>query len=173
VKGASTYVALLDGGARERTVEVRPLEPGIFEIRIGDRVRRVDAYRHDHGTLSLLVDGTSYSATLDERGPEVHVRVKDSAFRIEILDERRLRLRRAAAGFTVEGKQTVTAPMPGKVVKVLVGLGAEVQEGQPLLVIEAMKMENELRSPRAGRVVELHVKEGQTVEGNSKLCAVE
>ncbi len=168
-----TYVALLEGG-RERTVEVRPgPEAGLFEVRLGDVVHQVDAYRHDYGTLSLLVDGLSYSATLDERGPEVLVRVRDSVFRMEILDERRLRLRRAAAGFSAEGKQTVTAPMPGKVVKVLVGVGAEVEEGQPLVVMEAMKMENELRSPRAGKVVEVHVREGQTVERNAKLCAVE
>jgi biotin carboxyl carrier protein len=169
----SSYVALLDGGRREEKVEVRPLAPGIFEVRIGDRVRRVDAWRHDHGTLSLLVDGRSWSATLDERDPAIHVRVRDSVFPIEILDERHLRLRRAAGQFTLEGKQTVTAPMPGKVVKILAGIGTEVAEGQPLLVIEAMKMENELRSPRAGKVVELHVKEGQTVEGNARLCAVE
>ena len=170
---ARSYVALLDGGRRERKVEVRAMAPGIYEVRIGDRVHRVDAYRHDHGTLSLLVDGTSYSATLDERDPLVHVRVRDSVLPIEILDERRLRLRRAAGAFTLEGKQTVTAPMPGKVVKILAPLGTEVAEGQPLLVMEAMKMENELRSPRAGRVVELLVKEGQTVEGNARLCAVE
>jgi biotin carboxyl carrier protein len=168
-----SYVALLDGGQRERAVQVRPLGPGLFEVRIGDQVHRVDAYRHDHGTLSLLVDGTSYSATLDERGARVHVRLDGSVFPIEILDERRLRLRRAAGRFTVEGKQTVTAPMPGKIVKVLASLGAEVREGQGLVVIEAMKMENELKSPKDGRVVELHVKEGQTVEGNAKLCAVE
>ncbi len=168
-----SYVALLDGGKRERAVQVTPLGPGIFEVRIGDRVHRVDAYRHDYGTLSLLVDGTSYSATLDERGSRGHVRLDASGFPIEILDERRLRLRRAAGRFTVEGKQTVTAPMPGKVVKVLVAPGAEVKEGQGLLVIEAMKMENELKSPKDGRLVELHVKEGQTVEGNAKLCAVE
>jgi biotin carboxyl carrier protein len=63
--------------------------------------------------------------------------------------------------------------MPGKVVKVLVALGDEVKEGQPLVVVEAMKMENEMKSPRDGKVVELHVREGQTVEGNAKLCAVE
>ncbi len=168
-----SYVALLEGGKRERSVQVTPLGPGLYEVRIGDSVHRVDAYRHDYGTLSLLVDGTSYSATLDERGSSVHVRLDGSVFPIEILDERRLRLRRAAGRFTVEGKQTVTAPMPGKVVKVLATVGEQVKEGQGLLVIEAMKMENELKSPKDGRVVELHVKEGQTVEGNAKLCAVE
>ena len=168
-----SYVALLDGGKREQTVQVTPLGPGVFEVRIGGKVHRVDAWRHDHGTLSLLVDGTSYSATLDERGPRVHVRIDGSVFPIEVLDERRLRLRRAAGKFTAEGKQTVTAPMPGKVVKVLAVKGAQVREGQGLVVIEAMKMENELKSPKDGRVVELYVQEGQTVEGNAKLCAVE
>ncbi len=168
-----SYVALLDGGKRERTVRVTPLGPGIYEVRIGDQVHRVDAYRHDYGTLSMLVDGTSHSATLDERGSKVHVRLDGSVFPIEILDEKKLRLRRAAGRFTVEGKQTVTAPMPGKVVKVLAAVGAQVKEGQGLVVIEAMKMENELKSPKDGRLVELHVKEGQTVEGNAKLCAVE
>ncbi len=168
-----SYVALLDGGKREQTVRVTPLGPGLYEVRIGEQVHRVDAYRHDHGTLSLLVDGASYSATLDERGAKVHVRLDGSVFPVEILDERRLRLRRAAGRFTVEGKQTVTAPMPGKVVKVLAALGAQVKEGQGLVVIEAMKMENELKSPKDGKLVELHVREGQTVEGNAKLCAVE
>jgi biotin carboxyl carrier protein len=168
-----SYVALLDGGQRERRVEVTRLAPGVFQVRLGDTTHEVDAYRHDHGTLSLLVDGTSHSATLDERGDVVHVRLKASVFPVEILDEKKLRLRRAAGKFTVEGKQTITAPMPGKVAKVLVAVGDQVQEGQGLLVIEAMKMENELRSPKAGKVVELHVKEGQTVEGNAKLCAVE
>ena len=92
---------------------------------------------------------------------------------LEILDERRLRMRRASARFTVAGKQTVTSPMPGRIVKVLVRPGDEVRQGQALVIVEAMKMENELKSPKAGKIVELYVKEGQTVEGNAKLCAVE
>ncbi|HLE44224.1 MAG TPA: biotin/lipoyl-containing protein, partial [Methylomirabilota bacterium] len=159
----STYVALLDGGKREQTVEVTQQGPGIFEVRLGGQVHLVDAYRHDYGTLSLLVDGASYSATLDERGARLHVRVADSVYPIEILDEKKLRLRRAVGRSPVEGKRTLTAPMPGKVVKVLVALGDEVKEGQPLVVVEAMKMENEMKSPRDGKVVELHVREGQTV----------
>ena len=93
--------------------------------------------------------------------------------RVDVADERRLRLRAAAAGFTAEGKQVINAPMPGKVVKVLVKLGDEVKEGQGLVVVEAMKMENELKSPKAGKVVELLAKEGTTVENNAKLVVVE
>ncbi|BDG03841.1 acetyl-CoA carboxylase biotin carboxyl carrier protein subunit [Anaeromyxobacter oryzae] len=169
----TTYVALLDGGRREATVQVTQQGPGLYEVRIGDRVHVVDAFKHDYGTLSLIVDTQSYTATLDERGAKVHVRVNDSVFPLEILDERKLRMRRASARFTIAGKQTVTSPMPGRIVKVLVRPGDDVRQGQGLVVVEAMKMENEMKSPKDGKVVEVHVQEGQTVEGNAKLCAVE
>ncbi len=169
----STYAALLDGGRREATVLVTQQGPGLYEVRIGDRVHVVDAFKHDYGTLSLIVDTPSYTATLDERGAKVHVRVKDSVFPLEILDERRLRMRRASARFTVAGRQTITSPIPGRIVKVLVAPGDEVRRGQGLVVVEAMKMENELKSPKDGKVVEVFVREGQAVEGNARLCAVE
>jgi biotin carboxyl carrier protein len=170
----STYVALLDKGTREESIDIREQSPGVYEVKLRGKVHVVDAYRHDYGTLSVVVDGKSYTAMLDPRGPAVNVKIRGrSVFPIEILDEKRLRMRRAAGKFTVEGKQTVTAPMPGKIVKVLVKPGDAVTVGQPLLVIEAMKMENELKSPKDGKIVELHVKEGQPVEGNAKLCAVE
>ena len=63
--------------------------------------------------------------------------------------------------------------MPGKVVKLLVAVGDEVAEGQGVLLIEAMKMENELRAPKAGRVVSIAVAEGQTVEGRTELVVIE
>jgi biotin carboxyl carrier protein len=169
----STYVALLDGGKREEKIEVKALGPGVYEITLRGRTHLVDAYPLDHGTLSLLVDGASYAALLDERGAKVHVRVRESVYPLEVLDERRLRMRRAHAGFTVEGRQTIVSPMAGRVVKVLVRAGDEVKRGQPLVVVEAMKMENELRSPKDGKVVEVQAAEGQTVEPNARLCVVE
>jgi biotin carboxyl carrier protein len=178
----TTYVAVLDGGRREESLEVKRLSPGspstgsghgLFEVRLRGRVHVVDAFRHDYGTLSLIVDTASYSAMLDWRGSHVNVRLRHSTHPLEVLDERRLRLRRATGRFEAEGRQAVTSPMPGKVVKVLVRPGDEVRQGQGLVVIEAMKMENELRSPKDGRVVEVLAAEGQAVEANAKLCTVE
>ena len=169
----STYVALLDGGKREETVEVRLLGPGTYEVKLRGKTHVVDAFRHDYGTLSLIVDTASYSAMLDWRDTQVNVRLRHAIIPLELLGEKRLRMRRAAGKFTVEGRQVVSAPMAGKIVKVLVRVGDEVKAGQGLVAIEAMKMENELKSPKDGKVVEVVVTEGQTVEANAKLCAVE
>ncbi len=168
----TTYVALLDGGKREETVEVRRLGTGRYEVRLRGKVHVVDAFRHDYGTLSLIVDGRSHSAMLDWRDTKVNVRLRHAVIPLELLDERKLRMRRAAGKFTVEGPQPVLAPMPGRVAKVLVKAGGAVTAGQPILVFEAMKMENELRSPKDGTVTEVLVREGDAVEARTKLCTV-
>ncbi|HUK65788.1 MAG TPA: biotin/lipoyl-containing protein [Anaeromyxobacteraceae bacterium] len=169
----STYVALLDGGRREEAIQIRLKGPGLYEVEVGGKVHEVDAFRHDYGTISLIVDHDSYSVQIDQGGTEAKVHIRGSTYPLEILDERRLRMRRAAGKFTVEGKQTLAAPMPGKVVKILAKLGEDLKEGQGVVVIEAMKMENEMKSPKDGKLVELHVVEGQAVEGGTKLAAVE
>lgn len=169
----STYVALLDGGRREEPVEVRRLSPGLYEVKLRGEVHVVDAFRHDYGTLSLVVDTACCSAMLDWRGTRVNVRLRHATVPLELLDERKLRLRRAEGRFSAEGRQLVTSPMPGRIVKILVAQGDEVKRGQGLVVVEAMEMENELRSPKDGKVVELRVAEGQAVEANATLCAVE
>jgi len=169
----TTYVALLDGGKREESIDVKMLGPGVYEVRIGEKVHRVDAFRHDYGTVSLIVDTESYSVQLDQRENDVRVHIRDSVFPLEILDEKRLRMRRAAGKFTVEGRQTLVSPMPGKVVKILKKVGDEVSEGEGVVVVEAMKMENDIKSPKGGRVVEVLVREGQAVEGNARLATVE
>lgn len=169
----SVYVAVLDGGRREEPIEVRAAGPGTYEVRLRGKVHLVDAFRHDYGTLSLVLDTASYSARLDWRGSAVKVQVGQSALPLELLDERRARTRRAAGKLTADGRQTVTAPAPGRIARTLCAVGDEVRAGQPLLVFEVMQMENELRSPRDGTVVELHVKAGQAVGRGAKLCVVD
>ncbi len=179
----TTYLALLDGGRREESVDVAQQGPGLYQVTIGGRTHQVDAFRHDFGTISLLVDGRSFSVQLDQRSSEptsraesrfeVKVHVRDSTYPLEILGERRLRLRRAAGKLTVEGRQILAAPMPGRIVKVLARVGDAVKEGQGVLVMEVLKMENEMRSPKDGKLVELLVAEGQAVEGGAKLATVE
>jgi len=154
-------------------VDIEPAGDNRYTLTYEGRTVTVDALSLESGAMSLLVEGTSHNVEVDEVGDELLVQVGGQTSRIDVADERRLRLRAGKAGFSVEGKQLIAAPMPGKVIKVLVKLGDEVKEGQGLVVVEAMKMENELKSPKAGKVVELPAREGTAVEINAKLVVVE
>jgi biotin carboxyl carrier protein len=167
------YFAKLQGQKEAVPVDIEPIGENRFKLTHNGKTSIVDALALDHGAVSMLVDGTSYGVEFDEQGDDVLVMVRGQVNRIDVADERRLRLRAGGAAFSVEGKQVIAAPMPGKVVKVLVKLGDEVKEGQGLVVVEALKMENELKSPKAGKVVELPAKEGTAVEINAKLVVVE
>ena len=167
-------------GGQERLLEVTP-HGGLFRVSIFPdsegkqvpRVLEVDA-SWLHGTaVSLLTAGRSYDCDLAP-GPEgkLDVRVGQVLVPLELLDERKLRLRRATGKFSLDGPQRIDAPMPGKVTRVLVKVGDAVTEGQGLVVVEAMKMENELKSPKAGTVVELFAVEGAAVENGAKLVVV-
>lgn len=167
------YVALLDGGKREETVRVTQEGPGLYVVELRGKRHQVDAFRHDHGTVSLLVDQQSFSVQLDQREAGVRVWIRGDAYPLELLDERRLRMRRAAGALTLSGRQALIAPLPGQVVKVRAKVGDAVRAGQALIVLEALQMENELPSPLDGTVVELHVAEGQPVEAGATLAVVE
>ena len=167
------YFATLKGQKEPVAVDIEPLGQGRFALVMKGERHEVDALTLRHGAVSLIVDGESFGVELDEAGDEIAVLVRNHISRIDVADERKLRLRAARTGFAAEGKQIVTAPMPGKLVKVLVKVGEAVKEGQGLVVVEAMKMENELKSPKAGKVTELFAQEGTPVEQNAKLVAVE
>jgi len=164
------YHALVHG--EERVVEVTQ-RGGRYRVVIGEKVLEVDAVHLQGHAVSLIVGARSARCDIEPKGEgKLAVLVGDTVYPLELFDERRLRLRRAGSKFTLEGPQRIDAPMPGKVVRVLVKVGDEVQEGQGLLVVEAMKMENELKSPKAGKVVELHAVEGAAVESGAKLAVV-
>ncbi|MBI5511770.1 MAG: biotin/lipoyl-binding protein [Deltaproteobacteria bacterium] len=167
------YVALTKG--EERQVEINEVAPGQFQLVMGDRTLTVDSRVVSETTQSLLHGVESYNIEA-ERNPDggENVLVRGHIVSVEVLDLRTLRLRQAQAVLAgPDGPVSITAPMPGKVVAVLVVEGQEVTEGQGLLVVEAMKMENELKSPRAGKVKNLKIEAGAAVEGGVALCVIE
>ena len=119
------------------------------------------------GSYSVLIDGRSYDVVA--AGGEV--RVNGRVFHVEVFDPREMRGRKnAAAG---EGRQKIAAMMPGKVVRVLVQQGDAVEAGQGLVVVEAMKMQNEMKSPKAGRVIEVKTRADATVAAGEVLMVIE
>ncbi len=121
--------------------------------------------------LSLLLDGRSYEARVEAAEAELAVTVNGKRFDLIVRDPRRWNPKFAARG--LDGRQNLTAVMPGKVVRVLVAEGDTVQAGQGIIVVEAMKMQNEMKALRNGRVVALHAREGATVAAGEVLASIE
>jgi biotin carboxyl carrier protein len=170
---AKRYLATIKGSTDQVPVDIENLGNGQYALTLDGERHVLDALPLEHGAVSVLIDGQSHDVELDESGDLVEVLIDSELLTVDVADERALRLRAGAVGFTVTGKVTLTAPMPGKVVKVLVAPGTQVTEGQGLVVVEAMKMENELKSPKSGTVVEVFAQEGSAVEANAKLLSVE
>ncbi len=123
------------------------------------------------GIYSILVNGRSYETKVVQGADGLYVDIAGHRSVVEVRDPRALsRTGRDGLG---EGRQIVNAPMPGKIVRVLVAEGDEVEAGAGLIVVEAMKMQNELKAPKAGRVVQLSARVGATVGMGDLLAAIE
>jgi biotin carboxyl carrier protein len=151
---------------------------GVRECKVDGRVVVVDVRVLEPGVMSLLVTepetgepetgGRQYRCVLDGDG----VVIDGRRYGFEVEDPRSLQGRRGAGAGT-EGPRPVKAPMPGRVVRLLVEAGESVEEGQGVVVIEAMKMQNELKSPKAGRVIRVGAAVGDTVGSGDVLLVVE
>jgi biotin carboxyl carrier protein len=141
-------------GERRYEVEVRALQPGVYLLLLDGEVYecRVDRQRGKQGAAEVTVGARAYAVTLTDpkrfRGSE-------------------------SAGAQLDGTAQIVAPMPGKVVRILVLPGAEVEAGAGLVVVEAMKMQNEMKSPKAGIVTSINVSTGATVNAGDVLAVVE
>jgi biotin carboxyl carrier protein len=131
-------------------------------------VHRYSAATAGDGTWSVLIDGRSYAVAILGAG---EVSVNGRVFHVDVFDPRGLRGRRSAAD--TSGPQAVTAPMPGRVIRVLVESGQEVAADEGLIVVEAMKMQNEMKAPRAGRVAAVKTAAGATVSAGDVLLVIE
>ncbi len=161
-------------GSESWRVSVKDVGGSVYEVTVDDgETVRVDVAKTPRTIYSLLIGSRQFEASVDERPDGTFdVHVGTSAFDLAVIDERRKALAGAAAG-PAGGIQELRAQMPGKIVKVLVEPGAEVAVGDSLVIVEAMKMENELLAEVAGSVTAVHVAEGDTVETDELLLVVE
>jgi biotin carboxyl carrier protein len=158
-------------GKKLRAVELER-EADRWKIALDGQPVNADAVEIAPNTLSLLLEGQSYEVHITP-SPDGVLKLQTGLqeFSAGVVDPRAWRGRRHGA-LEAEGRQQVVAPMPGKVVRLLVEVGHKVEAGQGLLVVEAMKMQNEIRSPKSGTVERLHVKEGQPVNAGEALCII-
>jgi biotin carboxyl carrier protein len=161
------FVALV--GDAQQAVQVVPLDDGRFQVTVDDRTHVVDARQTGAATWSLLIGHATAEVNVVAQGDAYAVEVGGRTHRLRLLNERQMRARRQAG----DGEKELRASMPGKVVAVLVRQGDTVERGQGLLVIEAMKMENEILAPRGGTVQVLKVQPGQAVESGELLAVIE
>lgn len=158
-------------GGREIPIDVTPLPTGALEVRVDGRPVAVDVVTVGD-SLSVRIDGEVLDLTVEGEPPDVGIVASGRRAYVRVESDR-MRAATAARGRGPSvGEGVVVSPMPGRVVKLLVAKGDEVAAGAPLVVVEAMKMENELVAGRAGKVTDVWVKPGDTVEGGAKLVAI-
>jgi biotin carboxyl carrier protein len=164
------YEVLLAG--KTRVVELARHD-GVLRISLDGKPLDVDAVEVVPNTFSVLLNGESYQIRVAPQGDGTLILHTGLAeYHAEVSDPRSWRGRRHST-LEAEGRQEIAAPMPGKVVRLLVKPGDSVVTGQGLLVVEAMKMQNEIRSPKSGRVEKLLAQEGQAVNAGEVLVWVE
>jgi biotin carboxyl carrier protein len=164
-----TYDVVIDG-ATYRVELIR--RERAWECRLDGREVSVDAVLSRHDVLSIVIDGAAFEVKREVTPTDLHLWVGSARYTAEVRDPRSLRARKEAAS-AAQGVRKLVAPMPGRIVRVLVEEMSEVEAGQGIVVVEAMKMQNELKSPKRGVVKRILAAEGATVNAGEVLAIVE
>jgi len=163
------YDVTIDG--KNYRLELERAERG-WHCRLDGREIQMDAVLARRDVLSVLIEGKAYEIKRERTATDLHLWVGDVRYSAELRDPRSLRSRKTAAADGT-GPRKLLAPMPGKVVRVLVGEQEAVSAGQSILVVEAMKMQNEIKSPKNGTVQKIVATEGANVNAGDVLAIVE
>lgn len=156
-------------GGTTRNVDIEPAGDGRYRVWWEGESHEVDLLRPSPEAYQMLIDGESWEAGCVAAPDGYLVDVMGLSTEVQVVDPRRRALKLAAG--TVTG--LLATQMPGRVVRLIAKVGDIVRKGQPIIVVEAMKMENEMKSPIDGTVAEILVAEGQAVESGTKLVRVE
>ncbi len=160
-------------GERSYTVEIEEVGKSLYRVAVDGSEFLVDGKKTGVTNYSLIVDNRSFEVDVDISEDEYRVLVDGRSYHIDLLDERRMRLGGLQSGIQLQGRQQVSVPMPGRVIAVLVSEGDKVERGQGLVIVEAMKMENEVPCPINGEVKEVKVQTGDALEAGAILVVVE
>ena len=148
------------------------LAGGAAQLTFGGETREAQVSEPESGMFTVIIKDRVYRCLLEESpGGVVEVVVNGKRIPVAARDKKHLRGQTGAA--SASGQVKLSSPMPGKVVRVLLKAGDEVAERQGVLVVEAMKMQNEVQSPKAGKIAEIKVSEGQTVNAGEALAVIE
>jgi biotin carboxyl carrier protein len=165
------YVAEIDG--REVKITLEANSGSGYEVIVNGVSYSVDARQVTDHLWSILHCNKSIEVDVFQLpGEEYEVLINGDCHKFSLMNEQRRAILRAG-GKGIAGKAMITSPMPGKIVKLLVAVGQEVQTNDGLIIVEAMKMENEIKSSGSGRVKEIFVEEGDVVESGASLLLVE
>lgn len=157
-----------------RCFEVETLDDGTYKIVTpeGQEVI-VDAYSPELGRIQMLLDGHSYDVDTREKDGDFTVQTRGETHKLTVLNERQRRMRVAGVGARGAGGPDLVSPMAGKVVAIACEEGAEVGEGDCVVIVEAMKMENDLKAHISGSISKVHVAAGDAVEIGDVLVSIE
>jgi biotin carboxyl carrier protein len=163
-----TYDIIVDGkGYRFQLTGAAPA----WECRLNGQELKIDAVLARRDVLSVIIGGKAYEIKRERTATDLHLWVGSARYSVEVRDPRSLRGRARASDD--QGPRKLVAPMPGKVVRVLAAQDTEVEAGQGLLVVEAMKMQNEIKSPKKGVVRKMVAIQGANVNAGDVLAIVE
>jgi len=157
-------------GGTSHSVEVLGAERNLT-CTIDGQSLEANAIEVERGIYSILIGGQSFEAHIEPFGDELRVTIGGKQYLLGVSDSRKWKRNHHAASAS-EHRQNVAAPMPGRVVRVLVCAGDAVTAGQGIVVVEAMKMQNEVRSPKTGKMERLLVKEGQAVNAGDVIAVI-
>ncbi len=163
------YDVTIDG--KDFRLELERKESG-WQCRLDGRNIEMNAVLARRDVLSILIDGKAYEIKREHTATDTHLWVGSVRYLAELRDPRSLRGRKGA-GADDKGPKKILAPMPGKVVRMLVDQGQPVEAGQSILVVEAMKMQNEIKSPKKGMLQKIVAIEGGNVNAGDVLAIVE
>lgn len=148
-------------------------EGEVYTIKIENKEYVADVRKIGEALYSLLINNHSYDVEIRSNRYSHSVVLREGCFQVDVYSQREGRMGVSGAPLEMLGKVDVCSPMPGRVVKILKEVDEQVREGEGVIVVEAMKMENELRSPKEGRVLEIRVAEGKAVNAGEVLVVVE